>query len=147
MTISVFLDEVARRLEDRFNEPVSVEGDSLVVKAEALTRTAAYLTSELGLEFDCLDMLTAVDYPEHFELVYRLLSLRHNHSLVLRVRCGKDSPCIPSLTSLWRGADFQEREVYDLFGIRFEGHPKLRRIALWEGFEGHPLRKDYRHGA
>ena len=66
----------------------------------------------------------------------------HNHSLVLKVRIDeRENPSLPSVANLWQGADFQEREIYDLFGIRFEGHPNLKRIFLWEGFPGHPLLK------
>ena len=97
-----------------------------------------------GLDFDYLTAITAVDYLDYLEVIYQLTSIKHNHSLVLKTRCyGQDNPTLPSVVSLWRGADFQEREIYDLMGIRFEGHPNLKRIALWEGFEGHPLRKDY----
>ncbi|GAH82618.1 unnamed protein product [marine sediment metagenome] len=63
---------------------------------------------------------------------------------MLKVRCyDRENPTLPSVVGIWRGADFQEREIFDLFGIGFEGHPNLRRIVLWEGFEGHPLRKDF----
>ena len=85
-----------------------------------------------------------MDYYDYFEVVYQLTSMKHNHSLVLKTRCyDRINPVVPSVVRLWRGADFQEREVYDLMGISFEGHPNLKRIALWQGFEGHPLRKDY----
>ena len=73
-----------------------------------------------------------------------LNSLEHNHSLVLKARChDREDPALPSVVGLWQGADFQEREIYDLMGIRFEGRQNLKRIFLWEGFQGHPLRKDY----
>ena len=62
----------------------------------------------------------------------------------LKVKTGKEKPAVPSLANLWQGANFQEREIYDLFGIEFTGHPDLRRIVLWEGYEGHPLRKDFK---
>jgi NADH:ubiquinone oxidoreductase subunit C len=85
-----------------------------------------------------------VDYMDYFEVVYHLISLKHNHSLVLKTRChDRGKPVVPSVVSLWRSADFQEREAYDLMGIVFDGHPNLRRLLLWEGFAGHPLRRDY----
>ena len=88
--------------------------------------------------------LTAVDYIDYFEVVYRLTSLRHNHSAVLKTRVyERDEPVVPSVVPVWKGADLQEREVFDLMGVRFEGHPDLKRIPTWEGFEGHPLRKDF----
>jgi NADH:ubiquinone oxidoreductase subunit C len=81
---------------------------------------------------------------DYFEVVYHLISLEHNHSLVLKTRCyDRDKPVVPSVVNLWRSADFQEREVYDLMGIIFDGHPNLKRLLLWEGFVGHPLRRDY----
>ncbi len=97
--------------------------------------------------YDYLSMVTSVDWPRL--LRGGLLSLRRRRNpktaLVLKVRLpDKANPALPSLISVWPGADFQEREVYDMMGIRFEGHPNLRRILLWEGFEGYPLRKDYR---
>jgi NADH-quinone oxidoreductase subunit C len=93
---------------------------------------------------DYLNNLTAVDRLDYFEVVYHLSSLTHNHSLVLKTKCfGRDNPSVPSVVGLWRGADFQEREVYDLMGIAFSGHPNLKRILLWEGYPGHPLRRDY----
>jgi NADH-quinone oxidoreductase subunit C len=95
--------------------------------------------------FDLLNSLTAVDYIGHFEVVYHLTSLRQNRRAVVKVKCGegRKEPVVPSVVSIWRAADFQEREVYDLMGIRFTGHPNLKRIMLWEGFPGHPLRKDF----
>ena len=89
-------------------------------------------------------MTTAVDYYSYFEVIYRLESVGHNHSIVLKTRCyDRDNPTTPSLSGLWQGATLQEREVYDLMGIKFEGHPNLKRMFLWDGFEGHPLRKDW----
>src|SRR3972149_943495 len=79
-----------------------------------------------------------------FEVVYHLLSIGHNLAATLKVRThDRENPEVPSVTLVWRGAHFQERETYDLMGIRFQGHPDLRRIFLWDGFPGHPLRKDW----
>jgi len=81
---------------------------------------------------------------DYFEVVYQFTSFEHNHSLVVKARCyDRENPTLPSVISLWQGADFQEREIYDLMGIRFDGHPNMKRIFLWDGFPGHPLRKDY----
>jgi NADH-quinone oxidoreductase subunit C len=95
--------------------------------------------------FDLLVGVTAVDYIDHFEAVYHLLSLPRNARAVIKVRCGegRTEPSLPSVTPVWRGADLQEREVWDLLGVRFESHPNHKRIMLWEGFPGHPLRKDF----
>lgn len=145
MTIALSGSEVAKKLAKDFNGAVSeaVNG-SLVVKSDSLFKVAEYLKSSPGLEFDYLIGITAVDYLDYFEVVYHLVSIKHNHSLVLKTRCyDREKPAIPSVIKLWQGADFQEREIYDLMGIKFEGHPNLKHIVLWDGFEGYPLRKDY----
>ena len=145
MTVALSGSEVAKQIEEHFPDAVSESNDyCVVVKAESLFNVAAYLKNSPELDFDYLCNLTAIDYFDYFELVYQLTSLKNNHSLVLKTRCyGRDKPSAPSVVSLWRGADYQEREVYDLMGINFTGHPNLKRIVLWEGFDGNPLRKDY----
>jgi NADH-quinone oxidoreductase subunit C len=90
--------------------------------------------------------LTCVDYPgqePRFEMVYHLFSLSRNRRLRIKTRLGESDLRIASLTSLWKNANWLEREVYDLFGVHFEGHPDLRRLFMYDGFEGYPLRKDY----
>ncbi len=145
MTVSLSGWEVAKQIEEQFPDAVSEKSDyCVVVKSESLFKVAEYLNNSPEFDLNYLNHITAVDYFDYFELVYQLTSLQHNHSLVLKTRCyGRDKPAVPSVVSLWRGADFQEREIYDLMGISFEGHPNLKRIFLWQGFEGHPLRKDY----
>ncbi|MBI5232268.1 MAG: NADH-quinone oxidoreductase subunit C [Coriobacteriales bacterium] len=98
---------------------------------------------ELG--FDRLGMVTAVDRPEFFVLVYRLHSRALSAGLFVKAKVHKEDPVAPSMFEVWPAADWQEREVFDLFGIDFEGHPDLKRIFLPDEFEGHPLRKDYDH--
>ena len=145
MTVSLSVGEVAQQITERFPD-VIVEADdtSIAVNSESLLAVATFLKDTPGLDFDYLSAITAVDYYDYFELVYQLISITHNHSLVVKTRCyDRENPAVPSIVSLWQGADFQEREIYDLMGIRFDGHPNLKRIVLWEGFEGHPLRKDY----
>lgn len=105
-----------------------------------------FLKETDGLEFDMLVDLTAVDYlgeSPRFEVVYHLLSLRHNHRVRVKLRVGAEAPEVDSAVPLWPAANWMEREAWDLYGIRFRGHPDLRRILLYEEFEGHPLRKDY----
>ena len=131
------------RVSEALGGRVIISGDCLFVSPESLFSAAQRLKDPAGFDFEYLDMITAVDYPDYFELVYRFLSLKRNELVTLKIRLGKDNPAAPSLTPLWQGADLQEREIYDLFGIAFTGHPNLRRIMLWEGFTGHPLRKDY----
>jgi len=120
----------------------SVEfGDgTLTVPADRLL-LAAQDMKDLG--FDLLGMLTAVDRGETFELVYRVRSREMSAAIFLKTEVPRDEPRIPSLVPLWPAADWQEREVYDMFGIVFEGHPDLRRILLPDDWEGYPLRKDY----
>jgi len=123
---------------------VAADQTSVVVTGESLLKAAEFLKNTRGLDFDYLADLAGVDYTDYFEVVYRLVSLKHNHSLVLKTRCyDREKPVVPSVTGLWRAADFPERETYDLLGIVFRGHPNLKRLLLWEGFEGHPLRRDY----
>ncbi len=145
MTVALSGKEIAAKIEGRFPGSLLESGpDNLVVKSDSLPGIAAFLKDTPGLDFNYLASLTAVDYGDYFELVYNLTSLDHNHSLVLKARVyGRDNPAVPSMVSLWKGADFQEREIYDLMGIRFEGHPNMKRIVLWDGFPGYPLRKDY----
>ena len=145
MTVALSGKEIATRLEERFPGSITESSqDSLVVKSEFLLAIAAFVKDTHALDFDYLTAITAVDYYDYFEVIYQLTSIEHNHSLVLKTRCyRRDNPTIPSIVNLWRGADFQEREIYDLMGISFDGHPNLKHLVLWEGFQGHPLRKDY----
>jgi NADH-quinone oxidoreductase subunit C len=145
MTVALSGKEIASQIEEKL--PGSIEEssqDCLVVKNDSLLAVAAFLKDTEGLKFDYLNYITAVDYFSYFEVVYQLTSVEHNHTIVMKTRCyGRENPVVPSVIGLWRGADFQEREIYDLMGIKFEGHPNMKRILLWEGFPGHPLRKDF----
>ncbi len=145
MTLALSGQEVVTKLEQQFpGSVIESSENNLLVKSESIFDVAEYLKSSPELDFDYLNYIAAVDYYDYFELVYQFTSIKHNHSLVLKTRCyDRDNPVVPSVVRLWRGADFQEREIYDLMGISFEGHPNLKRIVLWQGFEGHPLRKDY----
>lgn len=145
MTLALSTKEITNQLEKKFPGSVEEAGkDSLLVKSDALLAIATYLKDTEGLKFDYLNYITAVDYYSYFEVVYQLTSLEHNHTVIIKTRCyGRENPAVPSVVGLWQGADFQEREIYDLMGIKFEGHPNMKRIFLWEGFKGHPLRKDF----
>jgi NADH-quinone oxidoreductase subunit C len=145
MTTSLSGKEIADQLEEKFpGSIIESSQNHFVVNSDFLLSVAAFLKDTPDLDFNFLNYVTAVDYYDHFEVVYQLTSLEHNHSLVMKTRCySRENPVLPSVVSLWHGADFQEREIYDLIGIKFEGHPNMKRIVLWEGFQGHPLRKDY----
>jgi NADH-quinone oxidoreductase subunit C len=145
MTVTLAGKEIAGQIEKKFPGSIEEAGkDSVLVKSAALLAIAAYLRDTEGLNFDYLNYITAVDYYSYFEVVYQLTSLEHNHTVIVKTRYyGRENPVVPSVVGLWQGADFQEREIYDLMGIKFEGHPNMKRIFLWEGFPGHPLRKDF----
>ncbi len=81
--------------------------------------------------------------PPRFEVIYSLLSLDSNERLRVKIRVSEEDPVVDSITKIWKGANWPEREIYDMFGIRFKGHPNLKRLLMWEGFTDHPLRKDY----
>ncbi|MDD5207782.1 MAG: NADH-quinone oxidoreductase subunit C [Elusimicrobiales bacterium] len=118
--------------------------ETVILKKEALLKAAAFLKDELG--FDFLMDLTAADYlprEPRFELVCHFYSSKNNYRLRLKCPVAGTDARVASLTSLWTGANWFEREAYDMYGIKFEGHPDLRRILMYDGFEGHPLRKDY----
>lgn len=119
---------------------------TVLVPREHLRRVAEYLAVEPSLRFSFLSDITAVDrFPmdPRFEVNYHLLSLDRKERLRLRVNVSGQDPVLPSVTAVWPTANWHERENYDLFGIRFEGHPHLTRILLPDEWEGHPLRKDY----
>ena len=145
MTRALDAGEVARRINEAHPAAAASSNDTDVwVDLGSLTEVAGFLKDTSDLDFATLTAVTAVDYIEYFELVYHLLSMRRNHSLVVKTRVsGREEPAVPSLTEWWPGADLQEREIWDLMGVKFENHPNLKRILLWEGYPGHPLRKDY----
>ena len=145
MTVALSDIEVVKQIRERYQDAVIETSDTIIViNSESLLDVASFLKNTPGLEFDYLAHITAVDYWDYFELIYQLISINNNHGLTLKTRCyRRDNPSVPSIVSLWRGADYQEREIYDLMGITFQGHPNMKRIVLWPGFQGHPLRKDY----
>ena len=148
MTVALSGKEIAAKLEKQFpGSVIESSEDSLLIKTESLLDVASFLKATPEFNCDYLTTITAVDYRDYFEVVYILTSLEHNHSLKLKTRChDRKNPSLPSVFSLWRAADLQEREIFDLFGIKFDGHPNMKRIVLWEGFPGHPLRKDWQGG-
>lgn len=117
--------------------------EEIIVEKEKLLEVA----SEKKKIFEFLHSITCVEYPEYFQIVYHLFSLKNGkEGIAIKVNISKDNPEIPTLTSIYKTANWQEREIYDLFGIKFLNHPNLKRILLPEKWEGHPLRKDYSLG-
>ena len=121
----------------------------VAVPAAKLIDVMTFLRDDPACSFEQLCDLTCVDYlnfpkaRDRYGVIYSLLSLTHNHRLWIKCLVNDPSPSVPSVTSIWPGAEWMEREVFDMFGIAFDGHPDLRRILTWDGFEAHPLRKDY----
>ena len=117
-----------------------------IVPREKLLEVCRFLRDDGESRFDMLVDVTAVDYlgrRPRFEVVYHLYSVVLNHRIRIKVALEESDPSLPSLVPIWAGANWLERETWDLYGIVFEGHPDLRRIYLYEEFQGHPLRKDY----
>jgi NADH-quinone oxidoreductase subunit C len=119
------------------------------VPAERLTEVMAFLRDEPRTRFEQLIDVTCVDYlnfpaaDDRYGVTYALLSLSHNHRLWVKCFVNDPDPRVPSMCPLWKGAEWTEREVYDMFGVRFDGHPDLRRILMPQNFTDYPLRKDY----
>jgi len=144
--MAVDLAAIEAQLNETFpGAVVDRDGEWLVLDPGQLETVATHLRDEMG--FDYLTHLAASDYADRIEVVYNLYSTRpdlQGPSIPFKVRIpDRENPQVSSVTPIWPSADFQEREVWDMFGVRFDGHPNLKRILLWEGFEGHPLRKDW----
>ncbi|MAS51439.1 MAG: NADH-quinone oxidoreductase subunit C [Chloroflexi bacterium] len=136
--------EIEDILSSSFNNQIeSLGNDYVQISNENSLDIFNYLKIEQ--KYELLSSVTSVDRISHFEVVYHLTSLQKNESLVIKIKCGEGriDPKVKSVISVWRGAELQEREIYDLMGIMFEGHPNMKRLLLWENFEGHPLRKDF----
>jgi NADH-quinone oxidoreductase subunit C len=140
------LTEIRRLYPDKIREAFTLHGDDiLVTDRESLLSLVQSLKGK-PLNYIMLLDLTAVDYLAErstVEMVYTLYSLDRNHRLRIKVPLPAAELSIASLTALWKNANWLEREVFDMFGVRFEGHPDLRRLFLYDEFQGHPLRKDY----
>ncbi|HVO41083.1 MAG TPA: NADH-quinone oxidoreductase subunit C, partial [Aggregatilineales bacterium] len=136
-------------LQERFPEAVKADDrkgySGIIVSPDRLIEVATAIRDDYGYNY--LSSATAVDYlgvSDHMEMVYHAFSVPvGGPPLIFKAQTNRATPSIPSLVRVYAGADFQEREAYDLYGIQFPGHPNLRRILLWEGFNGHPMRKDW----
>ena len=146
------LDTLTRALPDAIEESGTYVGDEMAVVARShLVEVLTLLRDHPELQMEMLTDLTVVDYlgqTPRFEVVYQLYSITHKHRVRLKVRIDDGKDCwVPTATGLWHAANWAEREAWDLYGVRFEGHPDLRRILMYEEFVGHPLRKDYPQNA
>jgi NADH-quinone oxidoreductase subunit C len=141
------LPQVRALLGDRVRESHCHRGDeTIIVDAADIVGVLEALRDDSELDFEILMDLCGVDYlprRPRFEVVYHLCSYRKRHRLRVKVQVDEREPVVPTVSHLWPGANWFEREAYDMFGIRFEEHPDLRRLLMYEPFEGHPLRKDY----
>jgi NADH-quinone oxidoreductase subunit C len=120
--------------------------DTASVRRGRIVEILAFLRDDPELLFDFAMDLTGVDHlgeEPRFEVVYHLYSLEKKHRVRIKVRLPEDDPAIDTAVSVWPGIDWYEREAFDMYGIVFRGHPNLKRILMYEGFQGHPLRKDY----
>lgn len=140
-------DLLIQEFGDAIEEVVEFRGEiTLVIAAENLPKIAQFCKTHPDLDFNYFSGISTVDhYPEapRFHLNYNLYSLRKNHRLRLRVLWSDGDEDVPSMTGLWPSANWFEREVFDLFGVTFDGHPDLRRLMMPDDWDGHPLRKDY----
>jgi NADH-quinone oxidoreductase subunit C len=143
---SPLLDELQKRFPGAISEPLIFRNQpSIVVARESLLELCEFLKSDGGGSYSLLTDETAVDYPKRekrFDVIYHLYSFQRNDRLRLKVLAGEGEK-IPSVAGIWPTADWLEREVFDMFGVVYEGHPNLKRILLPDGWTGYPLRKDY----
>lgn len=142
------LERLTAKFADQVLATHDAHGDeTAVIKRDRLLDILRFLRDEKDLAFDMPIDLTVVDWyrkrEPRFEVVYHLYSVTMKHRLRLKVPVDEDDARVPSSYPVWPGFDWYEREAYDLYGVAFDGHPNLKRILMWEGFEGHPLRKDY----
>jgi NADH-quinone oxidoreductase subunit C len=146
------LEHLRARFGQAILETHDFRGDhTAVVDRRALSDLLRFCRDDEALRFDLLMDLTAVDYSKYpgredgprFEVVYHLYSVAHNHRLRLKTAVDEDDAVVATAVPLWPIADWFEREVWDMFGVRFEGHPNLKRLLMYEEFVGHALRKDY----
>ena len=142
--------DIHQKLQDQHSEAIeSLDADALdpfvIVKADALVEVCRFLHDDPDLAFDCLTNMSGVDYlkEEHLQVVLHLYSYTHRHMLVVKVNASREEPSMPSVETVWKAANWLEREIYDLLGVVFTGHSDLRRLLMPEDWIGHPLRKDF----
>ena len=149
---AVALDEKGQALERLLPEVLARFSPELGAAIDLVTATVSpgdvadaclALRDSPETQMDYLTCLCVVDYEEHLQVVYHLYSTTNKHMMVLKANVSPDEPVVPTVTSVWTGADWYEREGHDLFGVTFEGHPNLAPLLLYEGFEGYPGRRSF----
>lgn len=143
--------QALKRLQKQFKSQVLDTHDhcgneTAIVSRDGFRAVCEFLRSDEKMAFDYLSDVTAVDFlarVPRYEVVYHFYSMTHRHRLRIKVPLAEGDEHLPTVSDLWRAANWGEREVFDMYGIRFDGHPDLRRILLYDEFQGHPLRKDY----
>ncbi len=143
----MLIEQLKARFDSDLLSALEAHGEETIgVSRDRAPEILRALRDEPEFAFDMLSDLTAVDWPQRkprFDVVYHLFSLPHKHRLRLKIEVGERDAWAHSVIGLWKAADWLERECYDMFGVEFRGHPDLRRILMYDSFEGHPLRKDY----
>jgi len=142
--------DLALQLKEKFGDLISKQKEFrgeitvCVAEAERIAEVCAFVKSELGFDY-LIDISTLDHYGEdrRFTVVYELSGIEHRQHLRLKIQVAKEKDEVPSVTSVWRTADWHEREAYDMMGVKFAGHPNLKRILMWEGYPHFPLRKDF----
>jgi NADH-quinone oxidoreductase subunit C len=141
------LERLRERFADAITETHAQHGDATAVVArERLVEALRFLRDDPELQFNLCSSVTGVDWygrEPRFDVVYHLYSTVKKHRVRIKARVPEEDPQVDSSVAVWSGNNWHEREVFDLFGIKFKGHPDLRRMFMWKTFEGHPLRKDY----
>ena len=151
------VDKIKAKFGDAVLGSHNFRDDTVIVRRDVIVEVVRFLREDPELAFDLWADLFGVDlsklgnrpnpgFPyarERFEVVYRFYSVSTKKRICIKVPVPESDPVLPSITSVWRGANWFERECWDMYGIRFEGHPGLKRLLMYDGFEGHPLRKDY----
>jgi NADH-quinone oxidoreductase subunit C len=145
---AALVDAIQARFPEAVIESSAQAGDETVVlRVENLVEVCSFLKTDGNARMEMLTDVTAIDWADRrtprFEVVYHLASYTLKQRLRIKVRVPEEQAKVPTLTTVWKGANWPERETWDMYGIHFDGHPDLRRILLYDNFEGHPLRKDY----
>ena len=142
--------EIHQRLQDQHADAVtSFEVDALdpfvLVKPDSIVEVCRFLHNDPDLAFDCLTNMSGVDFLKEdcIQVVLHLYSYTHRHAIVVKANVSREEPSMPSVEEVWKAANWLEREIYDLLGVVFTGHPDLRRLLMPEDWVGHPLRKDF----